>query len=174
MKIIFRKLAHIIFRLRSFGNKSIKQFAKGVKNKKILEIGSGKKVQNKYHYSVMQFFDSSNEFIQSDINKEFGHVIIDVTKMKFENEFDIIICMNVLEHIFDSKTAISNIHSSLKENGIAVILVPAVYPLHDEPNDFWRFTEHSLRILLNDFTKIKVKHSGIRQLPFAYYVEAHK
>ena len=46
--------------------------------------------------------------------------------------------------------------------------------LHGEPNDFWRFTEHSLRKMLKDFRQISIKHSGISQLPFAYYVEATK
>ena len=174
MKRLYRTLAHLIFRFRSFGNNSIKKFAKGVENRKILEIGSGKKLKGKYPYSVKQFFDSSNEFIQSDINSEFGHEIIDVTDMKFQKEFDIIICMNVLEHVFDFQKALSNIHAALKENGRAIIFVPAVYPLHEEPNDFWRFTEHSLKRLLKNFEKLTITNSGLRQFPFAYFIIAYK
>ena len=66
------------------------------------------------------------------------------------------------------------LHTALKENGIGIIFVPGFYPLHDEPDDYWRFTEHSLKKLLKDFRKIKIKHSGLRQYPFAYYVEAYK
>ena len=174
MNSIFITLAHFIFRIRSFGNNSIKQFAKRIKNKKILELGSGKKLRGKYHYSAKQFFDITNEFTQSDIIKEYGHKIVDVNHMKYQCEYDFVICMNVLEHVFDFHNAISNIYAALKENGIAIIFVPVVYPLHDEPNDFWRFTEHSLKIILKNFRKITIKHSGLLQFPFAYYIEAYK
>lgn len=149
-------------------------FSREVRNKKILELGSGKKVKDKYPYSTKQFFDSSNEFIQSDIIAEYGHKVVDVTKMDYHNEFDIVLCMNVLEHVFDYQKAIQNIFNSLKPGGIVIVLVPVFYPLHDEPNDFWRFTEHALRKLLQDFKGVKIKHSGLRQYPSAYYVEAYK
>lgn len=174
MKHLYRTLTHLIFRLRSFGNSSIKKFAKGVENKIILEIGSGEKRKGKYPYSVKQFFDTSNDFIQSDIISEFGHEIIDVTEMKFQERFDIIICMNVLEHVFDVQKAILNIHTALKDNGKAIIFVPAIYPLHNEPNDYWRFTEHSLKKLMTNFRKVTIINSGVRQFPSAYFVVANK
>lgn len=149
-------------------------FASEIRSKKILELGSGKKVKGEYPYSTKQFFDSSNEFIQTDIIDTYGHKIVDVTRMDYRTEFDIVLCMNVLEHVFDYQKAIQNIFNSLKPGGVAVILVPVFYPLHDEPNDFWRFTEHSLRKLLQNFKELKIKHSGLRQYPAAYYVEAYK
>lgn len=94
--------------------------------------------------------------------------------MDFDSEFDIIICMNVLEHVFEYEEAIQNIFNALRENGVAVLFVPVFYPLHDEPNDYWRFTEYSLRRILDKFQKIEIQHSWIRQYPFAYYIEATK
>ena len=171
---IFRKLAHLIFRTGGYKNRSIKEFSKKIKNKKILELGSGKKYRGKYCYSVKQFFDNSNEFIQSDIVQEYGHKIIDATQMNYKNEFDIILCINVLEHVFNFHRAIINIYNALKPNGTAIIFVPGFYPLHGEPNDYWRFTEHSLKKLLKDFRNVKIKHSGIQQYPFAYCIKAVK
>jgi SAM-dependent methyltransferase len=99
---------------------------------------------------------------------------VDATSMKFENEFDVVLCMNLLEHVYDFQMVIDNIYDALTKNGLVVILVPAFYPLHDEPHDYWRFTEHSLRKLLNRFSVTMLEYSGIRQYPFAYYVEAVK
>jgi len=110
-KAILRKLADLVFRIRKFNNKCIKEFSKEIRNTKILEIGSGKKYKGEYYYSAKRFFHESNEFIQSDITPEFGHRIIDVTQMNFIDEFDIILCMNVLEHVFDFKKAIDNIYN---------------------------------------------------------------
>jgi SAM-dependent methyltransferase len=174
VKSIGRAFAHLVFRPRQFQHKCVRAFSQGIKNQKILELGSGKIYRNGYYYSDQTLFDNSNEFIQSDIVEEYGHRVIDVTTMTYEKEFDIILCANVLEHVFDFYTAIEKLHTALKPNGVALILVPAFYPLHDEPADYWRFTEHSLRKLLKNFSRVKLKHSGIRQYPFAYFIEATK
>ena len=94
--------------------------------------------------------------------------------MSYENKFDVILCMNVLEHVYDFKRAIASIYKALKIDGYAIIFVPVFYPLHDEPGDYWRFTEHSLRRLLNKFKIVKFTHSGVRQFPFAYFIQVQK
>ena len=94
--------------------------------------------------------------------------------MKYSNEFDIILCLNVLEHVYEFQTAINNIHKALKKGGVAVVAVPAFYPLHDEPGDFWRFTEHALKRMFANFKEVTVTHNGKREYPFTYYLEAIK
>ena len=173
-KFLARSLVHTLFRMRSFNNACIKKFAGNIKNKKILEIGSGKSYKGKYIYSAKPFFDSSNVFIQSDIIKYYGHKVIDATKISYKHEFDIILCANVLEHVFDFHKAITNLYTALKTEGVLIIFVPVFYPLHDEPHDYWRFTEYSLKELLKKFKEIHIKHSGLRSYPFGYYVEARK
>lgn len=169
-----RIIAHSLTGIRVFQKRKVISFANNIKNKKILELGSGKKVNGKFYYSFKDCFDESNKFIMSDVQEEYGHTLVDVTKMKFEDEFDIILCLNVLEHVYKYDKAIKNIYKALKKGGVAVIAVPAFYPLHDEPGDYWRFTEHSLRILLKDFEKIKLIYKGKREFPFSYYIEAKK
>jgi len=94
--------------------------------------------------------------------------------MRISNRYDIIICFNVLEHVFDFHPAIENMHRALKKNGQLLVLVPAFYPLHDEPHDYWRYTEHSLGKLFSIFKKVSIEHFGIRQYPFSYFVAARK
>lgn len=171
---LIRRIVYFIIRTRQFNDKCIKEFAKRTHNKKILELGSGRSIKGKCPYSASKFFDKTNEFICSAINKQYGHKAVDAAKMKFDGEFDVILCLSVLEHVFDFENAIKNMRRALKQQGEVVIFVPAFYPLHDEPHDYWRFTEHSLRKLLNDFKNIKIKTFGIRQYPFGYYVEAKK
>jgi len=173
-KDILRKIAHIVFRVDKLKKSNIKEFAKNLRGKKILELGSGKKEKGHYRYSVKKFFDSSNLFLQSDINPNFGHKVIDAEKMNYKNEFDVILCLNVLEHTLNYEKVINNIYMALKPKGAAVFIVPVFYPLHDEPADYWRFTEHSLRKLLSNFKKISLNYSGLRQYPFAYFIKAIK
>lgn len=171
---IAKSIVHKVTNIRGYQYKQVGYFAEKKKKLKILEIGSGPLVKGKYHYSTKHLFDDSNEFIQSDIIKSFGHPIIDVTTMKYRNEFDVILCLNVLEHVFDFQSAVDHIYAALKKGGVAIIAVPVFYPLHDEPGDYWRFTEHSLKLMFSNFKITKFVHNGKREYPYTYYFEAVK
>ncbi len=170
---MIKKILHLILGSKKTDN-YIKNFARRIHGKEILEIGSGKKVNNEYPYSFKDMFDDSNKFIQSDINPDFGHNVIDINKIKFKNKFDVILCASVLEHDFYFQKAVDNIYNALKKNGTVIVTVPALYPLHDEPNDYWRFTEHSLKILFKKFKEVKIYRTGFRKLPFLYILDAKK
>ena len=174
MLSILRMAANSIFGARKFTDKFIRSVASHSKNKQILEIGSGKASDGVYPKSYKKYFDSTNTFIQSDINPEYKHRIIDVTDMEFENEFDVILCLNVLEHVFYVENAVGNLRRAVKQSGVVAVVVPALYPLHDEPHDYWRMTEHSLRRVFREFKDLEIGNSGLRKLPFMYSVLARK
>ena len=186
---LFRHTAHVVFRTRGFVNRRLARFGATLRDSKILELGSGpsprrsglgfgraggKPVKDRHPYSAKKFFHDSNEFIESDVVPEFGHRIVDATAMDFNEEFDVVLCVSVLEHVFDFKAALVNIRKALKPGGIAIISVPGFYPLHDQPADYWRFTEHSLRRLLSDYAEVKIERMGPQAYPLVYYAEARK
>jgi len=173
-KSIFRLLSHIIFQPDIAKRKFLKKYCSKIRDKRILEIGSGKKIRGKLIYSVAEYFEkNSNEVIISDINPKFGHKLIDITK-KIPKRFDIIICFNILEHVFEFQKGVKNLYKALNKEGKLMVLVPAFYPLHDEPHDYWRFTEHSLRKLFSMFGEINIDYYGKREFPFFYFVIAIK
>jgi SAM-dependent methyltransferase len=173
-KKIFRIFANIVFGIRKFNNDKIREFAKNVNNKIVLEIGSGKHDHGENHYSALKYFNDSNTLIPSDVNPDFGYKVIDITKMTDENKYDIILCLNVLEHVFEYQIALANLKRALKQDGLLVILVPVFYPLHDEPHDYWRFTEHSLRKICSDFTVKSFDYKGVREFTTAYFMVLQK
>lgn len=173
-KAIARKLVHLVADSRAFYYGRVAHFAHNIKNKKILELGSGPKVKGSYYYSTKHLFDASNTFVRSDIVKKFGHPIVDATTMQHRNEFDVILCLNVLEHIYDYQKAVDNLYRALKKGGTLIIAVPFAYPLHDEPGDYWRFTEHALKKMCANFSRVSIAHKGKREFPFGYYLEATK
>jgi SAM-dependent methyltransferase len=164
---LFIKVSHFIFRVRKFQHKHLRKLGKTIQNKKILEIGSGDKTSK-------PFFDESNDFLCSDIFPEYGHPIVDVTTMTFEEEFDVVVCLSVLEHVFEFQKAYENMYRALKNGGVLILSFPGYYPFHAEPHDYWRFTEHSIRKLLSKFREVKIYHRGIRQYPFVYFILAKK
>ena len=61
--------------------------------------------------------------------------------------FQYVTFMDVLEHIPRPTLAIQEAWRVLSASGILVIQVPFLYPLHDEPYDFQRWTRHGLEKL---------------------------
>ena len=174
MNKVLRKLAHVVFGSRRWMNRNVRSLAEGTRDARILELGSGRQDFGADAYSVKRYFDASNEFIQSDVDPSYGHRLVDATTMEEVEEFDMVLCLNVLEHVYDHREAVARIHTALRPGGRVLIQVPMYFPLHDEPHDFWRFTEHALRLLLRDFSRVELKHRGLRQLPFSYFVVAEK
>lgn len=56
-----------------------------------------------------------------------------------------VVCLEVIEHIPDPASAIMEIARVLKPGGRAWLSMPFLYPMHNEPFDFQRYTEFGLR-----------------------------
>ena len=174
MRSLQRSLWNLLFGSRRWLKGNIATFAETVHGGKILELGSGRPDLGPDAYSMRSLFDSSNEFVQSDVVPSYGHLVVDATTMEFDREFDVILCSSVLEHVYDCRGAVERIHRALKPGGRAVITVPHLFPYHDEPDDFWRFTEYGIRLMLERFSTVEIKHRGYRRMPLTLFVVATK
>lgn len=63
------------------------------------------------------------------------------------DSFDSVVLLDVMEHLPAPNYAMAEAHRVLKSGGVLVVQVPFLYPLHDQPHDFQRWTEHGLRTL---------------------------
>jgi len=59
---------------------------------------------------------------------------------------DTVALLDVLEHLQRPERAFAEASRVLKKGGKLLIHVPFVYPLHDEPHDYQRWSIHGLRI----------------------------
>jgi len=64
------------------------------------------------------------------------------------NTFDTLLSTQMLEHVSDPKKVIQEMGRVLKPEGIMILSAPMTWPLHEEPYDFFRYTLHGLRHLL--------------------------
>lgn len=110
---------------------------------KVLDIGCGNSPYVKYFLNRVGF----------DIKAGNGVDIVgDAHNLPFNDEsFDMILCSEVLEHLVDFKKAISEMHRVLRPDGKLVLTTRFIFPLHDTPNDYWRFTKYGLRELLKEW-----------------------
>jgi SAM-dependent methyltransferase len=167
-----RSIAHVLLGTRGWSDTVAVEIGRARPDQKVLEIGSGRQDLGRNAYSLLDAFPPEADFVQSDYNPAFGHRVVDVTDMAIEEEFDLILCMYVLEHVFDVQAAVTNMCRALRPGGRMLIAVPHVYPYHDEPIDFWRFTEHSLRQLCRGFSSVEIRRKGPRRFPKALLVIA--
>lgn len=61
---------------------------------------------------------------------------------------DTVLLMDVLEHLPDPDACLREIQRILTADGLLIMQVPFVYPIHDAPYDFQRWTLHGLRLLV--------------------------
>lgn len=67
-----------------------------------------------------------------------------------DNSYDSAVCLEVLEHVRDPFRAIAEIRRILKKNGVLILSVPHLSRLHEEPNDFFRYTKYGVQSLLKN------------------------
>lgn len=66
-----------------------------------------------------------------------------------DGSFEYILCTEVLEHLHAPHLAIAEMKRVLKPGGTLILTTRFVYPIHDAPHDYYRYTEYGLRHLFS-------------------------
>lgn len=95
------------------------------------------------HYMTADWPQSVHEGIQAvDISASLEHLPVS------NGSFDAVLCTQVLEHVGEPLAILRELHRVLRPAGELWLTVPLVWPLHEEPYDFFRYTRHGRRHLL--------------------------
>ena len=77
-----------------------------------------------------------------------------------ENQYDKIICLSILEHVYNPFDAVKNLMKMLKSNGVIYGYVPYLYHYHAPSDlqfqDYFRFSKDSLAYLFKDFSDVEL------------------
>ncbi|PSB27228.1 class I SAM-dependent methyltransferase [Stenomitos frigidus] len=87
-----------------------------------------------------------------------------------DHSVDTILSTQVLEHLETPSRMLKETYRLLKPNGNLILTVPMVWGLHEEPVDFYRYTEYGLQYLLEQAGYIDVKVQPLEGL-FAVLVQ---
>lgn len=169
-----RRAAHLVFGSRRWLERELRRLDHARPGSHVLEIGSGRQDLGAEAYSMRAACPNAAGFVQSDVNPEFGHRVVDITTMTIQEEFDLILCISVLEHIPRFLDAMPRLYDALRPGGLAFVSTPMCFPYHDEPADYWRLTEHGMRTALEPFDRVEIRHRGLRRLPFTVLGLGHR
>lgn len=102
-----------------------------IENSTVIDIGCG------YGW-LLDYFDQAEKVCGSDISNhaldlarkrnsnrdyKFGDI---QEKINFDLKFDLVLAINVIEHLTKPQQAINNISAALKQNGIAIVHMPTI------------------------------------------------
>lgn len=122
-----------------------------IHNKRIIEVGSYD--VNGSMRPIIQLLDPS-EYIGVDIVEGPGVDVICQGENLVErfglNSFDFIICTCVLEHTKEWKIVVSQLKKICKQGGIILIIVPSLWPFHEFPGDYWRYSKEDINNIFSD------------------------
>jgi len=139
-----------------------KKSLRKLQNSLILDIGSG-------NSSYLSEIHPSNAFYTlgyPDTNEMYGvrpNVFGDARYLPVGNDaLDVVLLFEVLEHVKDTEKVLNEIRRVLRPGGQLFISVPFIYPIHDAPNDYWRFTIFGIENTLekHDFEVIESSVHG--------------
>jgi len=57
-----------------------------------------------------------------------------------DNSFDAVICLNTLEHVYDSAAVLQELFRVVRPGGAVHVTVPFMFRIHGHPDDFFRAT----------------------------------
>lgn len=133
----------------------------------VLDAGCGNKpyellIKSNKQVAEYRGMDLENSNIYQNVPKE---VIWDgVTIPLAADEVQTVLATELLEHCFDTDKILSELHRVLSPGGKLIGTVPFIWPLHETPRDFYRFTPFSLKqkLQLAGFRDIQITPFGGR------------
>ena len=141
LRILFYKTLDLMFLRSWYVRRELREIRKrfAVSNIVIYDAGSG---FGQYTYFMATKFKPCNilsvdvkedwindckEFFNQKEISNVSFAIEDLTSINHENKFDLIVCVDVMEHIQDDVTVFQNFYKALKKAGYLLINSPSIY-----------------------------------------------
>jgi SAM-dependent methyltransferase len=114
---------------------------------RLLDVGCGKRPYSLIYESLVDM-SIGTEVAFSPHGTQAANIICFAERLPFAGStFDTILCTEVLEHTAQPFEAMHEFARLLKPGGHLLLSVPFIYPIHEAPYDYWRFTSHALESL---------------------------
>jgi len=81
---------------------------------------------------------------------------------EWKGQFSSVLCSEVMEHVARPWVALPKVREVIRPGGMIVITTLTTFHIHGYPDDYYRYTESGLRLLLEDagFVNIGIEYGG--------------
>lgn len=118
-------------------------------NSKVLNVGAGGKVASSID-RVAEIHRLQVHSIDIDPARHPDEVADIITYANHE-KYDAILIIEVLEHVTSPTAAVDNMFTLLRPGGVVFCSTPFLFPEHDRPHDYHRFTRFGLELLFRRY-----------------------
>ena len=107
------------------------------------------------------------KYVGTDMRKGIGvDLILDLHNINLKSgSVGTALVMDTIEHVEFIRKAINEVYRVLKEKGILIMSSAMNFPIHNFPNDYWRFTPEAFKSLLKNFEMSFVNFKGKENFP---------
>ncbi len=149
LTVLFYKTLDVMFLRSWYVRRELKNLRKvlGDKEISIYDAGTGygqysyfmaRRLQPDNIYAVdikEDWINNCKSFFSQRGLKNVSFGIEDLTKIDHVSQFDLILCVDVMEHIVDDTSVFQNFYNALKKDGFLVINTPSIYGGSDAHED---------------------------------------
>src|SRR5262245_14473636 len=109
---------------------------------RVLDVGCGIK-------PYLPFFGTAREYVGVDVvPAEHVDVVASVERLPLDDaSFDVVLCIQVLEHVDDPARALRELHRVTRPGGRVLLSTHGTQVFHPAPSDHWRWTHTGLERL---------------------------
>ncbi len=135
-----------------------------IKDKSIVEVGAYD--VNGSLRPIIESWGNPAQYIGVDIEKGPGVDVVcraeNMLDVFGKESFDIVISTELLEHVRDWRTVISNIKNVCKPHGTILVTTRSKgFKYHGYPHDFWRYELDDLKEIFSDYKIIAIENDPI-------------
>lgn len=131
-----------------------------ISNKSVLDVGVQNNPAKKYtkgepkEYLTIDVDAEWSPDLVADLNEPMSNALIKEIK-----RFDVVFCLEVMEHCWNPIQVLKNLSEFTKEGGVCYISVPFINPIHDKW-DYLRYTDEWFTRVATmvGFSKLDVKY----------------
>lgn len=115
---------------------------------RVLEIGCGR-TNRRGRFRPPPAAPGQWIYVDRDVARS-PHICGDIGRLPIRNSvFDTVLCLEVLEYVWDPSAALAELRRLLKPGGTLLLSTPFLHRV-DAADDYWRFTEPALRRMLGE------------------------
>jgi SAM-dependent methyltransferase len=148
---------------RNLLNQAVENMALTVSGN-VVDLGGTGKITSSYRFLK---FSPGSKVISINLDKQVKPTIVADLSKKFplkKGYAGAVLCLNTVHLILDLDKFFSEIKRIVKPGSPVLISFPLIWSVHNEPNDYWRFTPGSIQYLFSKhhFSVIKILPYGSR------------